>query len=439
MPVACQLPVPSSNASLPQSSNTNLNFLAARAVMEGRLASSKAIASKRTAIAHPFEFTRWLQQHATSTQPPDPFGDALHIPGMWHLYRNSDGTWGPLGGIMDASRWITSLPRTPPPSRRASQRPWGFAGWPGARDPNWDGVPVPKLPARQSAGVGACERCGSRLGCPLSRIILRPCLRGESTVAACSTVGGVDGDHMDGDTGLTTLWFADGMQARLQLQVGARRVQLEHAVCRHRKEIRGLCALHRSAAEIARCQRALRAAVVMYKQFLETLNLEAPPRIPWTGIAPITPFTTSVNALLATVPYKGIIQGPPSSIDPSLRPTARVLVQRKTLSAAARINIITPPRKTTSAGPSRNKIARRSLTGAAASKKRRASTPDPSRTPPRGYWLGYLGDNQRRRSQSSAATHIVCRNRQGPPVAKEHAKPDHQCEICKNVSYVTLL
>ncbi|KAJ7813174.1 hypothetical protein B0H13DRAFT_1925663 [Mycena leptocephala] len=620
--------------------------------MEGRLASSKAIASKRTVIAHPFEFTCWLQQHATSTQPPDPFGDAPHIPGMWHLYRNSDGTWGPLGGIMDASRWITSLPRTPPPSRRASQRPWGFAGWPGARDPNWDGVPVPKTPgkakrrhrhlremreqARVSAeqdhpatlfaagnpqwppapqwevsyetevaplseaearvvgwgtggGCGRIQETSKKIILVLIVIAISRAPSVSGLISLCKTVllhsdlksieniyleglnpirartlqgtsqqktnllierydlsrarflaltggslfnaslgksgqankaafqwgknllarflavgraqeGGDDknteenqrnirlqkiiqpacdslqgkltsqneegfeaykwmrynvakrslhppkygtsqrhserhpgwGPHgwsLQSDTGLTTLGFADGMQARLQLQVGARRVQLEHAVHRHRKEIRGLCSWKTLNLEEFRSKqtcgnsggihyppplKASKGTHDLSNPFLHDNGdlipptvkdngdlitpAQAPPRIPRTGIAPITPFTTSVNTLLARVPYKGIIQGPPSSIDPSLRLTACVLVQRKTLSAAARINIITPPRKTTGAGPSRNKIARRSLMGAAASKK----------------------------------------NRQGPPIAKEHAKPDHQCEICKNVSYVVL-
>jgi hypothetical protein len=110
-------------------------------------ACSKAIASKRSALHYPFEFNRWLEQHATSMPPSDPFGGAPHVPGSWHLYRNSDGTWGPHGGEMDLSRWVTNLPRTPP-SRRASHLPWGSARWPGARDPNWDGVPVPKSPGK---------------------------------------------------------------------------------------------------------------------------------------------------------------------------------------------------------------------------------------------------------------------------------------------------
>ncbi|KAJ6456816.1 hypothetical protein C8R47DRAFT_1082278 [Mycena vitilis] len=77
--------------------------------------------------------------------PPahDVFGGAPHMPGMWHSYRNSDGTWGPEGGIMDASRWLPGVPvphwswDCPPVTRRR-----------GSRDPNWDGVLVPKTPGK---------------------------------------------------------------------------------------------------------------------------------------------------------------------------------------------------------------------------------------------------------------------------------------------------
>ncbi|KAJ7853404.1 hypothetical protein B0H13DRAFT_2358943 [Mycena leptocephala] len=127
---------------------TYQDFLRAHALMEAWIACSKAIASKRSVLQYPFEFGCWLEQHATSTPPPDPFGGAPHVPGLWHLYCNSNGTWGPHGGDMDITRWLTNLPRTPPPSWRVSQLPWGSASWPGPRDSNWDGVPVPKTPGK---------------------------------------------------------------------------------------------------------------------------------------------------------------------------------------------------------------------------------------------------------------------------------------------------
>ncbi|KAJ7888018.1 hypothetical protein B0H13DRAFT_2342112 [Mycena leptocephala] len=125
------------------------HFLGARLTMEAKIACSKAVAGKRTAVHYPFEFGRWLEQHATSTCPLDPFGDAPHEPGAWHLYRNSDGTWGPHGGIMDVSRWVASHPRM---TQRPAGRGWGDhgwgSGWPGHRDPDWDGIPVPKTPGK---------------------------------------------------------------------------------------------------------------------------------------------------------------------------------------------------------------------------------------------------------------------------------------------------
>ncbi|KAJ7913284.1 hypothetical protein B0H13DRAFT_2326404 [Mycena leptocephala] len=102
---------------------TYTDFLRARALMQARIgasfalesppysncaafvvpACSKAIASKRSALQYPFEFNRWLEQHATSMPPSDPFGGAPHVPGSWHLYRNSDGTWDPM-----AEKWTSA-------------------------------------------------------------------------------------------------------------------------------------------------------------------------------------------------------------------------------------------------------------------------------------------------------------------------------------------
>ncbi|KAJ6464243.1 hypothetical protein C8R47DRAFT_1079627 [Mycena vitilis] len=95
-------------------------------------------------MENPFQFRRWLHHHATGIPPAhDVFGGAAHVPGMWHSFRNSDGTWGPEGGIMDASRWLPGLPVVswtwdcPPTTRK-----------PGSRDPNWDGTLVPKCPGK---------------------------------------------------------------------------------------------------------------------------------------------------------------------------------------------------------------------------------------------------------------------------------------------------
>ncbi|KAJ6463639.1 hypothetical protein C8R47DRAFT_1225130 [Mycena vitilis] len=114
-------------------------FLAVRATRDAKLACSKAIARKRTALAHRFDFGNWVHQHATGEpMPADRFGGAPHRPGVWHSYRNRDGTWGPHGGIMDASRWVTTTAVTPWPSRRV----------PGTRDPDWDGTPVARTPGK---------------------------------------------------------------------------------------------------------------------------------------------------------------------------------------------------------------------------------------------------------------------------------------------------
>ncbi|KAJ6495713.1 hypothetical protein C8R47DRAFT_1213191 [Mycena vitilis] len=119
-------------------------FLLARTRLEARKACCHAIASRRSAMARRFHFRRWLEQHATGIAPPqDIFGGAPHLPGMWHQYHNSDGTWGPEGGIMDASRWIIKRDpdewtwNRPPRIRRH-----------GLRDPDWDGAPVPKTPGK---------------------------------------------------------------------------------------------------------------------------------------------------------------------------------------------------------------------------------------------------------------------------------------------------
>ncbi|KAJ7601621.1 hypothetical protein DFH06DRAFT_1352396 [Mycena polygramma] len=119
-------------------------FLQQRGRMRARIACSKAIASRRSACYRPFHFRRWLHQHETGIQPDeDLFGGAPHLPGMWHSYRNPDGTWGPEGGIMDASRW----------AHRSSSASWTWncpplMRRPGHRDPDWDGVPVPKTPGK---------------------------------------------------------------------------------------------------------------------------------------------------------------------------------------------------------------------------------------------------------------------------------------------------
>ncbi|KAJ7851696.1 hypothetical protein B0H13DRAFT_1904986 [Mycena leptocephala] len=124
---------------------------------DARLACSKATASLRSACYHQFEFSRWLEQHETGKPPGDPFGGADHYPGLWHSYRNSDGSWGPWGGTMDVHRWVpdTCFMKKPPdtvPKNRPwgmGGRPWGpFRGLPGPRDPSWDGVPVPKTPGK---------------------------------------------------------------------------------------------------------------------------------------------------------------------------------------------------------------------------------------------------------------------------------------------------
>ncbi|KAJ7609973.1 hypothetical protein DFH06DRAFT_1148217 [Mycena polygramma] len=89
-------------------------------------------------------YEEFLAVRATKdTKLADRFGGVPHLPGVWHSYRNRDGTWGPQGGIMDASRWVTTTAATPRPSRRA----------PGTRDPDWDGTPVAKTP-----GKAKCRR-----------------------------------------------------------------------------------------------------------------------------------------------------------------------------------------------------------------------------------------------------------------------------------------
>jgi hypothetical protein len=121
-------------------------------------ACSKATASLRSAAYNLFEFFRWLEQHKTGEPPGDPFGGAVHYPGLWHSYRNADGSWGPWGGTMDVHRWVpdTRFTKKPRATDERHHRPWGMGGrpWgpfgslPGPRDPNWDGVLVPKTPGK---------------------------------------------------------------------------------------------------------------------------------------------------------------------------------------------------------------------------------------------------------------------------------------------------
>ncbi|KAJ7920721.1 hypothetical protein B0H13DRAFT_2318998 [Mycena leptocephala] len=135
---------------------TYQQLVEARTLKDARIACSKAVASMRSASYNQFEFSRWLEEHLTGKPSGDPFGGATHFPGVWHSYRNSDGSWGPWGGTMDASRWV---PDTRFTEKRVIDRthcPWGMGGrpWgpsgglPGRRDPNWDGVPVPKTPGK---------------------------------------------------------------------------------------------------------------------------------------------------------------------------------------------------------------------------------------------------------------------------------------------------
>ncbi|KAJ7793231.1 hypothetical protein B0H13DRAFT_2393740 [Mycena leptocephala] len=125
-------------------------FVTARGFMEGRLAASRAIAGWRSTVTRRFQFGRWLEHHATSIPlPPDVFGGAPHLPGMWHSYRNTDGTWSRYGGVMDATRWITRT--NPPKPKHGPTRPpcpWGSGGWPAPHDPNWDGILVAKTPGK---------------------------------------------------------------------------------------------------------------------------------------------------------------------------------------------------------------------------------------------------------------------------------------------------
>ncbi|KAJ7913282.1 hypothetical protein B0H13DRAFT_1873966 [Mycena leptocephala] len=155
-----------------------------------------------------------------------------------------------------------------------------------------------------------------------------------------------------------------------------------------------------------------------------------PPAPPARGILSLPSPPRLADALLDKQPYKAIIQGPPSSINIPLQPSSR-------------INIISPPQTAASAGPSRTKTSisgartkvERPARRATAAKQRRASTPDPSRTPPRQYWRFGLGDNQRRRSESSAVTRVVHKSHKHP-IAHEKGKAHHKCDICDNISYV---
>lgn len=89
-------------------------------------AYSRAIAGLRQAVDRSFEHHRWLQQHATSKPlPPDDVLDYYHHP---------EGTWGPKGNWI-ASDWMAS----PWPTRRDT---------PSTRDPDWDGILVPKTPGK---------------------------------------------------------------------------------------------------------------------------------------------------------------------------------------------------------------------------------------------------------------------------------------------------
>ncbi|KAJ6513672.1 hypothetical protein C8R47DRAFT_1064380 [Mycena vitilis] len=134
----------SADLNVPRLSTSGGREIAASSAIIARIACCKATASRRSAIYHPFQFRRWLEQHKTGIPPPeDLFGGAPHVPGLWHSYRNTDGSWGPEGGIMDASRWL--------PARRVDDWSWHtppLARRPGHPDPNWDGTPIPKTPGK---------------------------------------------------------------------------------------------------------------------------------------------------------------------------------------------------------------------------------------------------------------------------------------------------
>ncbi|KAJ7899931.1 hypothetical protein B0H13DRAFT_2336690 [Mycena leptocephala] len=88
-------------------------FLAARRLMEARIACASAIAGLRSVAADPIRLHKWHEDHE-----------------MWPTLTACRRFWGQSWG--HNSGWGT-----------------GSGGWPGVRDPQWDGVTrVPKSPGK---------------------------------------------------------------------------------------------------------------------------------------------------------------------------------------------------------------------------------------------------------------------------------------------------
>ncbi|KAJ7873992.1 hypothetical protein B0H13DRAFT_2348799 [Mycena leptocephala] len=130
-------------------------FQRARLTMEAKIACAQAVASIRTAVHYPFEFGRWLEQHATSTRPLD----RLEMPRIspargistaiaTALGDHTAASWTPAGGSHPTRAWCNA-------QAVGGEIMDGVQAGPGIATPTGMAFPFPRPPARRSATISA--------------------------------------------------------------------------------------------------------------------------------------------------------------------------------------------------------------------------------------------------------------------------------------------
>ncbi|KAJ7843812.1 hypothetical protein B0H13DRAFT_2364569 [Mycena leptocephala] len=120
-------------------------FLAARGQKESKIACSKAIANRRSAL-RPGNYSAWIRGERTPYQ--DANSPARNLYG-WGITSGGSHTTTPAEVavlVLSQTGWGSGPGRAQTSGWGNSHVGWGYAGWPGERDPLWDGItPVPKL------------------------------------------------------------------------------------------------------------------------------------------------------------------------------------------------------------------------------------------------------------------------------------------------------